>query len=121
MPHTTRNSQQAGYIDNSVPTPTPMASTHEQTPDPTHIETLDEGTTKNRHFLMKLRKLRKLSANCSELHKTCQIQAKLQEPDTFDGSNPESSIHSSFSAIEFPRPEEIFEDKQLRSIMPYPI
>src|SRR5882724_9133822 len=94
MPHTTCNSQQAGYIDNSISTPAPMASTHEPTPNPTHIETLDEGTTKESPLSNEAQEFAKIISQLFQNStKPAKSKPKLQEPDTFDSSNPRK-LHS---------------------------
>src|SRR5882724_1456319 len=90
MPHTTCNSQQAGYIDNSLPTPTPMASTHEPTPNPAHIETLDEGTTEESPLSTEAQEFAKIISQLFQNSmKPAKHKHKLREPNTFDSSNPQ--------------------------------
>ena len=86
MPHTTQNSQQAGYIETHKPTPASMASTHEPSPDPAHIKGVDEDATKEtplsneaQEFAKVLGLIAKSSAKAAK--------PKLREPDTFNGSD----------------------------------
>src|SRR5882724_837587 len=89
MPCTTHNSQQAGYIDNYQPITTPMASTHEPTPDPAHIETVDEDTTEESPLSTEAQEFAKIISKLFQsLVKPNKSKPKLREPDTFDGSNP---------------------------------
>src|SRR5882724_7554663 len=89
MPCTTRNSQQAGYINIYKPIPTPMASTHEPTPNPAHIETVDEDTTKELPLSTEAQEFAKIIGKLFQSStKPTKSKPKLREPDTFDSSDP---------------------------------
>src|SRR5882724_2960987 len=89
MPHTTRNSQQAGYIDIYRPSTAPMASTHEPTPNPAHVETVDEDTTKELPLSTEAQEFTKIISKLFQSStKPAKSKPKLREPDTFDGSDP---------------------------------
>ena len=66
-----------------------MASTHEPTPDPTHIETLDEGTTRELPLSNKAQEFAKIIGQLFQNStKPAKSKPKLREPDTFDSSDP---------------------------------
>src|SRR5882724_585474 len=85
-----------------------MASTHEPTPDPTHVETVDEDTTEESPLATEAQEFAKIIGKLFQsLAKPIKSKPKLREPDTFDGSDchdpfPELSpiyIHTSRSAL----------------------
>src|SRR5882724_6449395 len=113
MPHTTRNSQQAGYINIYKPITTPMASTHEPTPDPTHVKTVDEDTTEELPLSTEAQEFAKIIGKlfwCST--KPAKSKPKLREPDTFDGSNPQK-LHTLIlqCKLNFHDRKDLFEDE----------
>src|SRR5882724_3856419 len=113
MPCTTCNSQQPGYINIYEPISTPMASTHEPTPDPTHIETVDEDTTKELPLSTKAQEFAK---NISKLFqsstKPAKSKPKLREPNTFDSSDPRK-LHTFIlqCKLNFHDQKDLFEDE----------
>src|SRR5882724_6538034 len=113
MPHTTRNSQQAGYIDIYQPITTPMASTHEPTPDPAHVETVDEDTTEESPLSNEAQEFAKIISKLFQsLAKPIKSKPKLREPDTFDSSDPRK-LHTFIlqCKLNFRDRKDLFEDK----------
>src|SRR5882724_2829807 len=113
MPRTTRNSQQAGYIDIYEPITTPMASTHEPTPDPAHVKTVDEDTTKESPLSTEAQEFAKIIGKLFQSSaKPAKSKPKLREPDTFDGSDPRK-LHTFIlqCKLNFRDRKDLFEDE----------
>src|SRR5882724_9125247 len=113
MPRATRNSQQAGYIDIYRPITAPMASTHEPTPDPAHIDTVEEDTTKESPLSTKAQEFAKIIGKLFQSSaKPTKSKPKLREPDTFDSSDPRK-LHTFIlqCKLNFRDRKDLFEDK----------
>src|SRR5882724_10441766 len=113
MPRTTCNSQQAGYINIYEPITAPMATTHKPTPDPAHVETVNEDTTKESPLSTKAQEFAKIIGKLFQgSAKPAKSKPKLREPDTFDGSDPQK-LHTFIlqCKLNFHDWKDLFEDK----------
>ena len=90
-----------------------MASTHEPTPDPAHVETVDEDTTEESPLSTEAQEFAKIISKLFQgLAKPAKSKPKLREPDTFDGSDPQK-LHTFIlqCKLNFRDWKDLFEDE----------
>jgi len=90
-----------------------MASTHEPTPDPAHVETVDEDTTEESPLSTEAQEFAKIIGKLFQSSaKPAKSKPKLREPDTFDGSDPRK-LHTFIlqCKLNFRDRKDLFEDE----------
>ena len=90
-----------------------MASTHDPTPDPAHVETVDEDTTEESPLSTEAQEFAKIIGKLFQSSaKPAKSKPKLREPDTFDGSDPRK-LHTFIlqCKLNFRDRKDLFEDE----------